>query len=79
MVGSTYAVTIYIQAGAGWSWYNSWNVIDSSYTGDAWNTFTYSPSGVGEDIIQAFGVQIQQNGAPDITGATVYIDEITVQ
>ncbi len=79
MAGQPYAVSVFVMTGMAWSWQNSWQTMDETWVvGDAWNEFTFTPVGVGEELIDAVGFQIQQNGAPDTT-ETVYVDEIAVE
>lgn len=64
---------VYIKTGAGYNWADGgWNNLLTP----GWNTFTFSPSGVGETDTREVGVQIGKGtGTPDWAG-TIYVDEI---
>jgi hypothetical protein len=59
-------------------WKNTYYDLNSaSITPDAWNTLTYTPVGVGEATVGEFGLQLELNGQPAISGS-FYVDEVTV-
>ena len=79
MVGQPYSVQIYVWDSLYTEHDGPMYALDSgSYTPDAWNIFTYAPSGGWETSNVALGIRIFQNGAPD-TADTIYFDEISIK
>jgi hypothetical protein len=76
MVGQPYQVEVYIWNSMYAEQKVTYSLDSGSYTGNAWNTFTYSPVGVGEATVNYLAVRIVQNSGPNLT-ETIYIDEIT--
>ena len=68
-----YGAKVYIKTGSSWTWADGgWNNLLTP----GWNTFTFSPSGVGEADTKEVGIQIGKGtGSPDWAG-TIYVDEI---
>ncbi len=68
-----YGAKVYIKTGTNFTWADGgWNNLLTP----GWNTFTFSPSGVGEADTREVGVQISKGtGTPDWQG-TIYVDEV---
>ena len=63
---------------SGYSWHNStYDLNSAGVTPDAWNTFVFTPVGVGEGAVGSLGVQLEKNGQADISGS-FYVDEVIV-
>lgn len=68
-----YGAKVYVKTGDGWTWADGgWENLLTS----GWNTFTFSPSGVGETDTREVGIQIGKGTeTPDWAG-TIYVDEV---